>query len=219
MWEWLKRLLGIKCRNSGFPPLSSHHMQKVQQFAASPTHGKILVVGDSHAEFWEAHSQLLKFPIVGRGIGGDLTTGVLDILPFLKDEQPTDVILSIGSNNLGWDSPESNAFIIPHLVTVIVQLLSVKNCRVFMHPLLPVCRELVPSLVGGRTADKLSQINADIFKLYLALKDIVGDRVVFINHAESVSQDYNMIQSLTFDGAHMNASGYALWANLLNRYF
>lgn len=73
---------------------------KMNQFRRQPSAaGKIMMIGDSITELWGMDN---SFPAgwVARGIGGDKTGGVIRRLPEHLAENPFEIIILIGTNNL-----------------------------------------------------------------------------------------------------------------------
>lgn len=106
MFELISKLFGKKEQKPALPPHSDHHNARKKEFELNPTKGQIMFVGDSITEAWNQpeHKKYLPFPVVNRGIAGDTTYGIIDVLPLLVAESPRKVFIKLGTNNLGWNT-------------------------------------------------------------------------------------------------------------------
>jgi lysophospholipase L1-like esterase len=210
-----------KGKNVGMPPLSDHHNQLKVQFAneSVPQNG-VIIIGDSHAELWGGptdNAKFLKVPTINRGIGGDLTNGVVDLMPYFVALQPSTVIMSIGSNNLGWNSRASINAILPEITNITNVFLNIPNCRVILNQILPVCNSLVPTMIGGRTPEWLAIINNGLATIQNNLSTIHGDRIKLIQYINILTNGWELKPELSLEGVHLNPDGYKIWADLLNQ--
>lgn len=82
-------------------PISQHHMNRRTLFdQLKPSTGQTIFLGDEIIEEAEWRDLLGQSDILNRGIDLDTVAGVKDRLPQLLDQQPQQIILSIGRQDI-----------------------------------------------------------------------------------------------------------------------
>jgi lysophospholipase L1-like esterase len=171
--------------------------------------GAVVFLGDSITEGWSTlAADFPNLKVANRGIGGDITSGVLyrlqaDVLSL----KPAAVILLIGTNDLG--DNQDPADVADNLKAILAAIKKFNpNLKVI------VCKTM-PRADGNAAAysekiQKLNSLVADYVKLEpnFAVCDTYS---VFVDdQGRQIAADFNA------DHLHLNAAGYAVWKKALD---
>ena len=181
---------------------------------ANLSQGQIVFVGDSITDLYHLDDYYsdLSLATYNRGIGGDVTWGVLNrIQGSVVDLHPTKVVLMIGINDLnGGRSPES---IVSNYNAILDILKSdLPTTEVYCMSIIPmnsVINWALPCDVNVRN-EQIRNINSD-------LMTIVNDHgYEYIDLYSQVEDENHSLQSnLTDDGIHLNNNGFAIWTSMI----
>lgn len=165
---------------------------------------EIVFVGNSITERCEL-SELFDNPnIKNRGIGSDLTTGVLARLSEITRSHPDMIFIEIGINDLnkGFKTPE----IINNYKAILNRIHSdTPDTKIFIQSVLPVSSNVPIS------NDSIQVLNS----LLIVLAD---PSTTYIDLYSSFVSGKEMNPLYTFDGIHPNGQGYLLMKKLLQPY-
>ncbi len=175
---------------------------------ASNDVGAVVFLGDSITEGWSTLAQ--DFPnikVANRGIGGDITSGVLyrlkaDVLSL----NPAAIVLLIGTNDVGeGDEGEDVA------ANIRLILLAIKDYNPKLKVI--VCK-VMPRADGNRAiyTEKIQKANSLVEQFVksepnFALCDTWG--IYTDEKGNQISEDFRP------DHLHLNAAGYAVWKKAL----
>ena len=163
----------------------------------------VVMLGDSltqRGEWWE----LLGRPVANRGISSDTVADVEARLDDVVALQPKVLFLLVGVNDLARGvTPEALAA--RHAALVAELRRRIPETRLVVEPLLPIRDEVVES--RGRTSATIRRTNellrsaagADWLDLHVKLADANGE----------------LDARYSFDGVHLTAAGYRVWAEAL----
>ncbi len=168
----------------------------------------IVMLGNSITQSCE-WSELLENPrMVNRGISGDMTGGLLMRLDDITRHQPAKIFLMIGINDLSIYSLDSILKNYEDIVTQI--LLKTPSTKLYLQSILPVNNQVRNS---GKS-------NSDIVFLNKKIENIASENgLVFLNlHPLFLDGEGELNSNLTQDGIHLDASGYLIWKNELQKY-
>lgn len=170
----------------------------------------IVFLGNS-ITFWGNWTELLNSRHVkNRGIPGDITFGVLDRLDEVIDGRPRKVFVLIGINDIARNIPDS---VILQNYRRIIHRIKAGSPRteIYFQTLLPV-NPSFNRLINHYKKDRILNVNA-------GLKKIAAEENVHLIdlYAHFADADNNLPASLTFDGVHINKSGYDRWIELLKK--
>jgi hexosaminidase len=164
----------------------------------------VVVLGDSlvqRGEWWE----LLGRPVANRGISSDTVADVEARLDDVVALEPQVLFLLVGVNDLSrGTSPE--ALVARHARLVAELRRRLPQTRIVVESLLPIRDELA----SGRTSATVRRVNellrptagADWLDLHAKLEDAHGE----------------LEARYSFDGVHLTAAGYRVWADALRPY-
>ncbi len=182
-----------------------HYKDRIAKFKANPLEfGDIVFIGNSITEQggnWAERFDNAK--IKNRGIGGDVTAGVIARLKEIYYYKPEKVFLKIGINDLFHRdlNPEYVANNIK-LIVVLIHQESPKT-KIFVQTILP-SRDNNPS--KERIAATNSILKAMASTDYLQVIDLHS---VFANEKDLLKSEY------TNDGLHLTEAGYVVWQNYI----
>ncbi|RYF85117.1 MAG: sialate O-acetylesterase [Chitinophagaceae bacterium] len=157
-------------------------------------------------------AELLQMPNArNRGISGDITFGVLERLNEVTAGKPSKVFILIGINDIARNIPDS--VILRNYQTIVARIKAASpKTKIYFNNLLPVNNGF-----AGR-----NHFNKDVHIAFInaSLQQICArEQVQFINiHDAFLDASKKLDKRYTYDGLHLNAEGYKLWAQLLKPY-
>jgi lysophospholipase L1-like esterase len=183
---------------------SNHYPTRIEEFKKNRlSFGDIVFLGNSITEQGGSWRDLLSIRNAkNRGIAGDTTEGVLARLGELFYFKPDKVFILIGINDLFHPSmtPELIAENIIEIVNQIHQYSP--NTEVFVQSVLPTTTE---SLI-----DTIITVNSNLENSQ------AQHPYQFINlHQHFVLENGKMDMTFSYDGVHLNDSGYQEWVDLI----
>ena len=175
--------------------------------------GAIVFLGNSITEqgWW---SLLLKRgDVENRGIGGDVTDGLLERMDeSIFDLEPKKVFINIGTNDIS--RPEyKRERLMSHYRKILMQIQArLPETKIYVMSYYPVNRELpgadpeaVKAQFGARTNAELKKVNAEVKKMAEELG------CTYINVFDCLLDEKgNLKAEYTIEGMHMYANGYAV---------
>ena len=196
------------------PFIPEHHARRLEQFAREPQRqGRIVFLGNSITEMGDWKTLTGDSTVINRGIGGDITYGILQRLSLVTALKPSKIFLLIGINDIGKDIPPA---MIVHNIGRIVDRIRQEspNTRIILQTILPVNPYVRGFPQHYDKNDKVIQANVLLRKL-AAEK---GLPLVDLYAAFSDQQGY-LRKELTGDGLHLtpNGDGYRQWVALLRK--
>ena len=191
------------------PYIMEHHNNRLAQFASEPmAKGGFIFMGNSITEGgpWQ---ELVGDHAINRGIGGDISFGILKRLDEIVKRRPEKLFLMIGTNDMSKDIPET--LVANNVKKAIARVQSESpNTQIYLQSILPLNPRVKGFLQGFEKQDQVLICNQLLHKV----AEETG--VTFINlFPYFLNQDMLLDESLTYDGVHLNRKGYELWANYL----
>src|ERR1700743_3949641 len=90
------------------PFIPEHTPVRLAQFSKEPVvTGKVIFLGNSITEMGNWKKVLNDTTVINRGIGGDITYGVLKRLKDITDRRPSKIFILLGLNDIGKDIPDA----------------------------------------------------------------------------------------------------------------
>ena len=181
---------------------SMHHRQ---------SENDIVFLGNS-ITFWGNWPELLNNSHVkNRGIPGDITFGVLERLPEIAAGKPARIFIMIGVNDLARNIPDS---VILDNYRKMIRTIREKSpaTHICFYTILPTNNSFgkLKSHYGKDT--HIVSINASLKKL--AQQEAVHLIDIYKSFAGA---DGRLKEAYTWDGVHLTADGYRLWADILKK--
>lgn len=191
------------------PPFADDiRLFKERDAAAPPPKHAILFVGSSSFTKWtDVQDYFPGYPIINRGFGG---SSLPDVIRYAGDiiypYQPKQIVIYCGENDLAASDTVSAATVVSRFKT----LFGMIRRQLGDVPVLFV--SLKPSPSRARLFPKMKEANAAI-KAFLATQK----KAVFADVYSRMLDDSGQARESLFvgDRLHMNASGYAIWKQVL----
>lgn len=192
------------------PFLRQHHDERVARFKNEPvTTGAIVFLGNSITEGGAWQELTGKPTVLNRGIGGDITFGVLQRLDEVVRHKPSKLFILIGINDIAKDLPEA---VIAYNCRRIIERIKQESpeTTIYLQSILP----LNPQYPGfPQHYDKQDRVVKTNRLLHEAANATGAN---FIDLFPVFSNDNDQLDiSLTTDGLHLNKEGYERWAAYL----
>jgi len=194
----------------------NNYKKIIKEFKKSPLEfGDIVFLGNSITQGGKDWSKRLSYPnIKNRGIGGDVSDGVLARINEITYFKPRAVFLLIGINDLYNNSPSTPS---PEYVgNNIVKIANViksnsPNTQVFVQTTLPINRLKEVGLVNNEKHKKnIKKVNS-IIKLNEdnSIYKVIDLYSAFVNLKGFIKKD------LSSDGVHLSEKGYQVWVDFI----
>jgi len=164
----------------------------------------IVMFGNSITEMAEWNELLGRSDIVNRGIGGDITEGMLNRIESVTKVKPEICFFLGGINdiikNISQDKTISN---VENIISVLIK----NNIK-------PVIQSVIYT---GSYYQNCKAINEEVSELNNELSGIAKtNEIAFIDLNKYLSDEGYLKNEYTYDGLHLNAKGYKVWAEILN---
>jgi lysophospholipase L1-like esterase len=192
------------------PVLPDHYREKLEEFGKQKeTSGKILFLGNSITEGGDFRKLTGDTTVINRGIGGDITYGVLNRLGEATRFKPSKLFILIGVNDLSKHIPEN---VVLQNMFAIVNLIHSQSPKtiVYLQSILPVNPGVKEFPKGYDVNESVVLINRELSNMQKRVK------YTFIDlHKSFTDVDGLMDLKYTVDGLHLNAAGYQRWIKIL----
>jgi lysophospholipase L1-like esterase len=192
------------------PNLPDHYRQKTEAFNREPlVKGKVVFLGNSITEMGNWKKMLLDSSVINRGIGGDITFGIIPRLSDVIRRQPSRLFLMIGINDLSKGIPDE---VIMENVFSIVRKIRVgsPSTKIFLQSILPT-----NSSFKNFPAHYDKNAHVDILnKQFQKYADRLGFVYVDLN-SKFLDKSGRLEASYSVDGLHLSPAGYAHWVEIL----
>jgi len=194
-------------------PFIPHHTPlRLEQFKKEPiVTGRIIFLGNSITEMGDWKKVLNDTTVVNRGIGGDITYGVLKRLKDITDRQPSKLFILLGINDVGKDIPD--AVIADNYLKIMKEIhTKCPQTKVYVQSILPV-NSTLPHF--PQHYDKQEHILA-VNKLLKANAQTGDYTFVDIAHL-FVDADQRLDSRYTYEGLHLRPEAYPIWVAYLKK--
>lgn len=196
----------------GFIP--EHYPQRISIFEQEPVvTGRIIFLGNSITEMGDWKKLLNDSTVINRGIGGDITFGVLKRLDDVIKRQPSKLFLLIGINDIGKDIPD--AVIADNIRKIVLRVhAESSSTKIYVESILPVNPD-VPNFPQHydkqehiiNTNKLIKKVAAETHTTYLNIHDLFTDK------------QGKLDAKYTKDGLHLTSEGggYKKWIEYLQK--
>lgn len=189
--------------------ITDYYKHRVSMFRSLPaTDGKIIMLGNSlnNNACW---TELFPFSkIVNRGISGDIISGIDQRLDEIVRHNPSKIFLQSGCN----DMYNKEKVVISNVWADFEKL--IKDIRTQLPETDLYVQSILPVREGNPYSDVFNAAAAEVNKLLKAGTEKYG--YFYLDIAAKLSDEKgNLRADLTFDGIHLNAEGYFIWATEL----
>ncbi len=173
----------------------------------------ILFLGDSHTEHFYLQELIGNSLLKNRGISGDRLRGILKRLDPIIASQPKKIFIQAGINDLGMGArQDSIAAQYRRLISIISA--GSPRTKIYVQSIFPVENKIdKPSTYCNPWVNK-AVVNINAFLKANAEKQ----EYTFIDVYSSLVKDGKLNPAYSFDGIHLTADGYVIWADLVRPY-
>jgi lysophospholipase L1-like esterase len=202
---WLQRRFRSKKLNKNYYNL------RVEQFNSLPPHQQAMVfVGDSLTEMGSWSEFFPESIINNRGIGGDTTTGLLNHIEIITRNNPSQIFLMIGINDICLEKKSSKQ-IIANYRKILDYLSSYRELKVYVQSILPVNK------LGVR---RFKQVNKQITEINQELEKLAKEfEYEYIDlYSYFIDANAELDRQYTQDGIHLTGKGYLLWIEVIDKF-
>jgi lysophospholipase L1-like esterase len=207
--SWIKNKIAVATNKPVTQKYSNYYLTKESIFKTLDGKNQFVFLGDSITNHENWNELFNNNNIVNRGIDSDTTDGVLNRLNTIIKSQPQKLFLMIGINDLG--NGRNSTYIINNYEKIISQVRKKSpNTIIYIQSILPVNEQMINSKTIS---------NKEILQTNEKLKQLVNDKIVFINLFDLfLSKDNQLDKNYTFDGEHPNGTAYLIWKQAIERY-
>jgi lysophospholipase L1-like esterase len=192
------------------PNLPEHYWVRVEKFKKETNiSGKVVFLGNSITEGGNWKKLLKDSTIINRGISGDNTFGVIARIDEIVKLKPASLFILIGTNDLSKKIPDE--IVIENIFTIVSRVKAGSpKTKIFVQSILPI----------NNTVEKFPQ-QFDNENHILTINDQLSRyaerlRYTYIDlYGKFLDDQGKLKSSYTFDGLHLNASGYQHWVEIL----
>jgi lysophospholipase L1-like esterase len=195
------------------PNMPEHYVTRYQLFQKEPVIlGRVVMVGNSITEGANWKVLLKDTTIINRGISGDVTFGVLNRLKEITDRKPSKLFLLIGVNDLSRNTPDE--VIIKNIFNSIEKIHSQSPATaIYIQSILPTNESFKNLNKAFREkGEHVKTINTQLKKYGKKRKYTYVDL-----YSNFLDTDGKMDSKFTYDGLHLNATGYDHWVEILKK--
>ena len=194
------------------PNMPEHYVKRMAIFEKEPVvTGKIMFLGNSITEGADWQKLLKDSTAINRGISGDISFGILNRADDVIKRKPSKLFILIGINDLFKEIPDE--VILQNIFSFIRIIKSgTPKTEIFIQSILPVNKSFKNFPKNYDKEEHIVTINAQLKKLG---KHFGYTYIDLYNQFTNTNQQLE--EKYSFDGLHLNASGYALWAEILKR--
>ncbi|MEI9920593.1 MAG: GDSL-type esterase/lipase family protein [Bacteroidota bacterium] len=192
------------------PVLPQHYQEKLADFRQQKvTTGHILFLGNSITEAGDYKKLLGDTTVINRGIGGDITFGIINRIDEVTRFKPSKLFLMIGVNDLSKNIPEN---VVLQNIFAIVNLIHAGSPKtiVYVESILPVNPTVKDFPKGYDVDDRAVLINRELANMQKRVK------YTFVDLHDKFSDVGGLLDPrYTTDGLHLNSAGYQHWLKIL----
>lgn len=194
------------------PFIPEHSQQRLDVFKKEPvTTGHVIFLGNSITEMGDWKKVLNDTTVVNRGIGGDITFGVLKRLDDIVRRKPSKLFILLGINDIGKDIPDA---VIADNYLKIVNTIHAQSpaTQIYVQSILPLdpTHDRFPQHYDKQehviSVNKLLKANATVGKY-----TFVNIHPLFLNSQNRLDSKY------TIEGLHLKPEAYVVWAAYLKK--
>jgi lysophospholipase L1-like esterase len=194
------------------PFLPEHTTERLELFEKQPiTQGGIIFLGNSITEGGNWAKLLNDTTVLNRGIGGDITFGVLKRLNDVINRHPKKLFILLGINDIGKDIPDS---VIAYNYAKIVSRVHAGSpaTKIFVQSILPLNPTHKNFPQHYDKAEHIPRVNK---MLETAAK---ASNYTYINLTPLfLDKNNHLADEYTWEGLHLKPAAYEVWVAYLKK--
>ena len=194
------------------PFIPEHTTDKLALFQKDPiVTGHIIFLGNSITEMGNWKKVLNDTTVINRGIGGDITYGILRRLKDITDRQPSKLFILCGINDIGKDIPD--AVIADNMLKIVNRVhAACPQTKIYVQSVLPL-NPTMPNF--PQHYDKEEHVLA-VNKLYKA--NAAAGNYTFIDiFPLFLDKDKRLDAQYSYEGLHLKPAAYDIWVTFLKK--
>lgn len=169
--------------------------------------GKIIFLGTSLVAETDWNELLNRTDICNRGIGGDITAGILRRIDSYIKQNPRAIFLEAGTNDFFWNLPMDS---VKQHYTEIIQKIRSASVPLYI---------MLTNFTSDKFSGDYNHINTQVAALNGFLtKYCLQNNISFINTNSGILKEEKLDNAFTYDGIHLNGTGYIRVADALRPY-
>ncbi len=192
------------------PNMPEHYWVRMENFKKeSLLPGKTVFVGNSITEGGNWKRLLKDSTIINRGISGDNSFGMVARVGEIIKLKPSRLFILIGTNDLSKNIPDEA--IIENIFNFISKIKSGSpNTKIFVQSILPVNETIEKFPTQFNNGSHILIINDQLSRYAERMRYTYVDL-----YGKFLDKQGRLDPALTYDGLHLNASGYQRWVEVL----
>jgi lysophospholipase L1-like esterase len=194
------------------PFIPDHTTERLEEFKKQPvTQGGIIFLGNSITEMGNWSKLLNDTTVLNRGIGGDITYGVLKRIDDVINRHPKKLFILLGINDIGKDIPDS---VIAYNYIKIISKIKAGSpaTKIYVQSILPINPTVKNFPQHYDKAEHIPKVNA-------MLKANAGSmNYTYINlHPLFIDAQNRLDAKYTYEGLHLKPEAYIVWVAYLEK--
>lgn len=202
--------IGFAQKWDTIPNLPDLYKQRVELFKKEPVvEGKILFLGNSITQGGDWKKLLNDSTIINRGIGGDITFGILKRIDDITKRKPSKVFLLIGINDISKNI--SDEVILENIFSIVNKIRSgSQKTQIYVQSIFPLNPSFEKFPKNYDKQEHVITLNTQLQKFADRMK------YTFVNlYPEFLDKENRLEAKYSSDGLHLNAAGYTRWVSVL----
>ena len=185
---------------------NTQYDERLSIFKLNHSQADVVFAGDSITQKWLVNEFFPDVNLLNRGIGSDVSAGLLDRMDEILSHDPDIIIILIGINDIGKKIPPDDT---KSNVEQCLQMCSNQKITVYLISILPVVEK-----DGQKINDEVVALNKEYEKLCIL------DKIVFLSIYDSFLKEDGSVNEENYgpDGVHLNANGYTILSDFLSPY-
>lgn len=176
-----------------------------RMYSSNPM-AKVAMIGDSITQGAYWNELMERGDIINRGIPGDTTQGILERLDTVKIGKVDTAFILMGINDISKHQTPQQIY---DRYVKIVEFLVNSGIKPYIQS----------TLYLSVKNPNYKMFNPRIKELDGMLKDYADKHgITFIDLNAVLSKDSVLVDEYSYDGTHLNSTGYLIWKNTLNKY-
>lgn len=194
------------------PFIPDHSVERMKIFEKEEVvTGKIIFLGNSITEGGNWQELTGDHSVINRGIGGDITYGLLKRIDEVIKRQPSKLFILIGINDIGKDLPDA---VIADNYKKLVKKVQQESTgtKIYVQSILPLNNKVTGFPQHYDKGEQVISTNRLLKRMAEELNCTYVDLYpLFLDEHKRLAEKY------TKDGLHLKPEGYTVWVNYLKK--
>lgn len=196
-----------------------HYKNRLQDITEQQIEkGQIVLLGDCVIEYFDTEKYFPELTVYNNGISGDTTELLMETLYKRAIKyKPSKLFLSIGSNDIGFEG-RSVKEIYNNIIEIIQEIKTrSKDTEIHLVSVIPV-NPANKDFINREYVDRRDNYEIGMLNYYLR-NYARKNRIKYVDARRELSTSFDQLSlEYTFDGFHLNESGYDVFSKLIKQY-